>query len=126
MHIVATGTDIEVSGHESVCPQSSEDLARWKRMLFPTAPELAERIMLSMQTTPKYRILNTLYFAFRLADDLLLLTIIVMTLLNNGRLTWPTHKDLSVFAAVGVELFYGVMKYTTKFWILDRLSLYIG
>merc|ERR1719464_2003997 len=47
------------------------------------AMEFAQQVMLTFQTAPKYRILNTLYFAFRTADSVLLLTIVVLTLIHH-------------------------------------------
>ncbi len=81
--------------------------------------------------TTGYRVLNTLYFAFRTADSVLLLTIVVLTVTNcTEHHTWelviPTYRQYMVFGAVGVELFGDVVRYTSKFWFLERLGVYVG
>merc|ERR1712032_118133 len=91
----------------------------------PAPDELAMAILLRFQTAPKYRLLNSMYFVFRLLDNVLLVTVVVLTIMNH-RLTVPTFAQRAVFAAVGLELFYDVMLYTTKYWFLERLSLYVG
>lgn len=92
----------------------------------PSPDDLAQNILLRFQTSPKYRILNAFFLSFRLTDNLMLLAVIVLTVLNNGRITTPSPSQMSVFSAVGVELFYDVLLTTSKFWFLERLSPYIG
>jgi hypothetical protein len=95
------------------------------------AMELAQELMLQFQTCPKYRVLNTLYFAFRTADSVLLVTILVLTLIDHRdshawHLVVPSYKEYMVFGAAGLELFHDIMKLTSKFWFLERLSVYFG
>lgn len=56
----------------------------------------------------------------------MLLTIIVLTVLHHGHITYPDRGQIAVFSAIGVELFYDVLLFTSKFWFLERLSPYVG
>lgn len=91
----------------------------------PSADDLAQNIILRFQTSPKYRLLNALFLSFRLTDNLMLLTVAVLTVLN-GKITLPDKAQIAVFSAIGVELFYDVLLMTSKFWFLERLSPYVG
>jgi len=84
-----------------------------------------QNLLLNLLTTPKYRSLSAMYMAFRLMDNLSFLSIIVLSIIN-GALTQPTEANLALFSAIGLELFYNVILQTTKYWILERLSIYIG
>lgn len=97
----------------------------------PEPSDFAEKIMLHFLTSPKYRILNTLYFFFRTADSILLLTIIVLTMMQYSKrgvfeLVIPSYKQYTVLSAIGLELFSDIMHSTSKFWFLERLSVYVG
>jgi hypothetical protein len=90
-----------------------------------TTQERAQEAILTLLTTPKYRVLNGLYFAFRMMDNTAFLAIIVLSIMHQ---TWAqlTPAQLALFGTIGLELFYDVMHETSKFWFLHRLSLYIG
>jgi len=60
----------------------------------PAADELAQSIILRLQTSPKYRLLNSLFLSFRLTDNVMLLTIIVLTVLHHGHLTYPDRGQI--------------------------------
>jgi len=87
--------------------------------------DLAQNLLLRFQTTPKYRARNTMYFTFRMLDNMIFMAIIVLTILN-GKITCPSAEQISVLSAIGFETFYDIMLYTTRFWILTRLSVFIG
>mmetsp|Transcript_19958 Transcript_19958/g.40593 ORF Transcript_19958/g.40593 Transcript_19958/m.40593 type:complete len:408 (-) Transcript_19958:364-1587(-) len=92
----------------------------------PSNDELAQNIILRFQTSPKYRLLNALFLSFRLTDNLMLLTVAVLTVMHHGHITVPDKSQIAVYSAIGVELFYDVLLLTSKFWFLERLSPYIG
>mmetsp|Transcript_76427 Transcript_76427/g.216084 ORF Transcript_76427/g.216084 Transcript_76427/m.216084 type:complete len:369 (+) Transcript_76427:98-1204(+) len=95
----------------------------------PCADELAQNILLRFQTSPKYRILNALFLSFRLVDNVMLLTVFVLTLMNGGHfrmVVFPSNAQISVYSVIGVELFYDVLLMTSKFWFLERLSPFVG
>ena len=81
--------------------------------------------ILNMMTMPKYRILSSLFFVFRLLDHIGLASILVLSLYK-GQLTQPTAAQIALFSTIGLELFYDVLVYTSKFWFLQRLHPYIG
>jgi len=66
-----------------------------------------------------------IYFVFRLFDNSALVAIIVISLYN-GILSSPTAADLALITAVGIESFYDIMINVNKYWVLHRLSFYIG
>lgn len=82
-------------------------------------------MMLDILTTPKYRMLTTVYSVFRLGDNVVFISLMLCALfgftLNNQIL-----QSTEVFAVVAIELFYDVMEYTTKMWFLNRVAPYIG
>jgi len=84
-----------------------------------------QNIILNLLTTPKYRAMSVMYIIFRLLDNISLLSIIVLSIIHNG-LTTPTLANISLFSAIGLEIFYDVMLQVNKYWILERLSVYIG
>lgn len=84
-----------------------------------------QNVVLNLLTTPKYRAMSAMYIIFRLLDNITLLSIIVLSIINGG-LTTPTPANLALFSAIGLEVFYDVMLQTNKYWILERLSIYIG
>jgi len=84
-----------------------------------------QTLILSLLTTAKFRVMGFLYSGYHLVDNTLFLLIIVMSIVNNG-FRIPEHYDMALFAAIGVEGFYDVMLYTHRYWILQRLSIYIG
>jgi len=76
-------------------------------------------------TTAKFRMMGFLYSGYHLVDNTLFLLIIIMSIINNG-FKMPSHHEIALFAAIGVEGFYDIMLYTHRYWILQRLSIYIG
>jgi len=84
-----------------------------------------QNLLLSLLTTAKFRIMGFLYSGYHLVDNTLFLLIIIMSILNNG-LRLPTDSETALFAAIGLEGFYDVMLFTHRYWILQRLSIYIG
>jgi len=84
-----------------------------------------QNVVLNILTTPKFRALSALYINFRLIDNLVLVLIIVLSIIH-GTVTSPTPRDFALFSAIGLELFYDVMLTTNKYWVLQRLSFYIG
>jgi len=84
-----------------------------------------QNVILNLLTTPKYRAMSAMYIIFRLMDNISLLSIIVLSIIH-GALTTPTAANLALFSAIGLEVFYDVMLQTNKYWILERLSIYIG
>merc|ERR550532_2076361 len=38
----------------------------------------------------------------------------------------PSQRQVAVYSAIGVELFYDVLLITSKFWFLERLCPYVG
>lgn len=92
----------------------------------PSADELAQNILLRLQASLKYRLLDSLFLSFRLTDNLMLLTMIVLTVLKHGKFTYPDRNQIAVYSAIGVELFYDVLLMTSKFWFLERRSPYVG
>jgi len=46
--------------------------------------------------------------------------------LLHGTITAPQPRDVALFSTFGLELFYDVMLTTNKYWILQRLSFFIG
>lgn len=84
-----------------------------------------QNMILSILTTPKYRAMSSMYLIFRLLDNLTFLLIIVLSLMKL-EFKFPTLAELALFSAIGIEIFYDIMLYTHKYWILNRLSVYIG
>lgn len=84
-----------------------------------------QNILLNLLTTPKFRAMSAMYIIFRLMDNVFFLGIIVLTI-SNGRFTTLSKADYSVISAIGLEVFYDIMLQTNKYWILERLSIYIG
>jgi len=84
-----------------------------------------QNLLLNLLTTPKFRALSAMYIIFRLLDNLSFLIIIVLSI-ENRQWTLPTPRDFALFSAIGLEIFYDVMLQVNKYWILERLSLYIG
>jgi hypothetical protein len=99
----------------------------------PHMEDLVTNIILHMLTSPKYRLLNSMYVAFSLLDNAFLLTIIVLNILGfaqgeysvTGALSRETAYKVPVAVMIILELFYDLMHNTTKFWIFQRLSIYI-
>lgn len=87
--------------------------------------EEQQDLILSLLTTAKFRIMGFLYSGYHLLDNTLFLLIIILSALNNG-FTLPTHHEMALFGAIGLEGFYDVMLYTHRYWVLQRLSIYIG
>lgn len=81
--------------------------------------------LLTLLTVPKYRILSSLYFVFRLLDNTALLAVVVLSIIN-GSFTQPTAASLLLFGVVGVELFYDVLLQVSQLWIMRRLNLWFG
>jgi len=69
--------------------------------------------------------LSAMYLIFRLLDNIIFLAIIVLSIWNS-KLTNPTPEQLSLFSAIGLEIFYDIMLQTNKYWFLHRLSIYIA
>jgi hypothetical protein len=84
-----------------------------------------QNVLLNLLTTPKYRAMSVIYIIFRLLDNIFFLSIIVLSIIYGG-LTTPTAANLALFSTIGLEVFYDVMMQTNKYWILERLSIYIG
>jgi len=86
---------------------------------------------LELLTTPKYRALYTPYTLFRLADNTGFIGVIALCILNafegNGQgFRDFNDKELALFSAIGLNIFYNTMLQTHKFWGLQRYSFYLG
>lgn len=95
---------------------------------------------MNLLTTPKYRSMGFMYVVFQLFDNLNLVLIVVLTVVDleepvQGTLTasasyiklsYPSTAEYVLLGALGLELFYDVMLFTHRFWILQRLSIYVG
>jgi len=84
-----------------------------------------QTLILNLLTTARFRLMGFLYSGYHLADNTLFILIIVMSIVNNG-LEIPSEQNMMLFAAIGVEAFYDILLYTHQYWILQRLSIYIG
>ena len=70
---------------------------------------------------PKYRILSSFYLLFRVADNVMLLALVVALLMNvpTDRFSEVLAKHVPVFSILAVEGFYSIMEYTVRIWILN-------
>ena len=95
---------------------------------YDEAMEQLTALFLTMLTTEKYRKLSSFYFIFRLTDNTMLLALVVGMLMGDGdnSLKGVFNRNIAVFGVLAVEFFYGVMEYTVRIWLLNRLALYIG
>jgi hypothetical protein len=76
-------------------------------------------------TIPKYRLIEAIYTIYKLADYLLFIYLVVTGI--NHFITNNFHfKYYIIFSVIIIELFYDIMGYTTRIWILNRLSVAIG
>jgi len=85
-----------------------------------------QNLILNLLTTPKFRAMSFMYIFFRLLDNISLLAIIVLSIIKGKLITDPSPATLALLSTLGLELFYDVMLQTSKYWILERLSIYIG
>jgi len=92
-----------------------------------------EQLLLDLLTTSKYRVMQLLYLIFRITDNVMFLSLIISGvyryILGHGIDQTQQEQEKAVvlvFSVVGVEVFYDVMSWTTKIWIVNRLGFYIG
>jgi len=81
--------------------------------------------LLDLLTVRKYRLLQALYLFFRITDNVMFVVLILSSIFNFV-LSPQDWNFVTVFAVVGVELFYDILSFTTKIWIINRLGVYIG
>jgi len=84
-----------------------------------------QECMLDLLTTRKYRLLQILYIIFRLTDNIMFIALIISTVLHTDISELETSIIL-IFIVIGIELFYDLLNYTTKIWILCRLNIYLA
>ena len=92
-------------------------------------------VFLHLLTTAKYRILNAFYLLFQMTDRIALVSLFLNLFMAEVNLEqdYP-HKELQNtvlqykwgFLVLAYELFYDVMEYNVKIWILNRISIYVG
>ncbi len=113
--------------HELLCLLHDNRIFAFKRQASDDASSSSneQNVLLNLLTTPKYRAMSVMYIIFRLLDNINLLLIIVLSIMNVG-FTIPTPAQAALLSTIGLEVFYDVMLYTHKYWILQRLSIYIG
>lgn len=91
---------------------------------FKITKEEIQNCLLELVTTTKYRVLQLLYVIFRLTDNVLLLCLLIASI-TKQILTDVDKSNIAIFVVIGIELFYNVINFTTKIWILNRMSLLI-
>jgi hypothetical protein len=88
-----------------------------------------QNVILDLLTTAKYRAMSAMYLIFRLLDNSSLLLIFILSIIDIDDLQKsfiPASDDIALLSTIGLEVFYDVMLYTHKYWILQRLSIHIG
>merc|ERR1712228_139283 len=73
---------------------------------FAQAVDYMTSLILGIFTTRKYRLLTSFYLLWRVLDYAMLTVI--------------------VFSVISVEIFYDVLQFMVKIWILNRVSIFIG
>jgi len=84
-----------------------------------------QNLLLNIVTTAKFRAMGFLYSGYQLLDNCLFLLIILLSIRNNNFGIPREDEELALFVVLGLEAFYDVMLYTHRYWILQRLSIYI-
>eukprot|EP01084_Bolivina_argentea_P255239 429237_1 len=86
------------------------------------------KVMISILTTRKYRLLQSFYTLSRVLDYVMLASLILLLLLDNDydNFSHIIEKYWLIFMVIGLEIFYDVLEFIVKIWILNRLSIYIG
>jgi len=123
-----------VRDHKLLCLMHDNRIFAFKRdddnenqaLLDSSSSSITEQnVILNLLTTAKYRAMSAMYIIFRLLDNISFISLIVLTILNKA-LTLPSAANISLLTTIGLEVFYDVMLQTNKYWILERLSFYIG
>jgi len=85
-------------------------------------------LFLILLTTQKYRVLSAFYLIFRLADNTMLLALVIAMFLDmpTDNFVDILKENYIIFSVLAVESFYNVMQFTVRIWILNRISIYIG
>ena len=87
-------------------------------------------VFLHLLTTAKYRILNAFYLLFQMTDRIALVALFLNLFMGEAykdRKLIDTIMDYPlVFLVLAYELFYDLMEFNVKIWILNRISIYVG
>ena len=75
----------------------------------PETNGVARDIILNVLTTPKYRILSSMFIVFRLMDNAVLFTFILMLFTRTGDPFKLTEADKFLAGLISMELFYDLM-----------------
>lgn len=118
---------MDVPKDELLCLLHDNRIFAFKRQASETTSSSSDEqnVMLNLLTTPKYRIMSSMYIIFRLLDNTGLVLLIILSIMK-WQLTIPSSAQMVLVSALGLEVVYDVMLFTHKFWILQRLSLFIG
>jgi hypothetical protein len=91
---------------------------------------LMRELILHMVTSPKYRLLNSMYIVFSSIDHFIFISIVVTTIVGFASveaddISSATFYSIPLTGFIMLEIFFGILLNTTHFWILRRVSVYI-
>lgn len=92
----------------------------------PVSAVEEQTLLLTILTTAKFRAMGFLYCSYHLVDNVMFIIIIVMSLKNSEFGIPENHLVSALFGMFGLETFCDIMLYTHRYWILQRLSVYIA
>ena len=80
-----------------------------------------------MLTTPKYRLLQSLYLGFVILDDTIFVFLIIALFLDiqPETLYEALIGKWAVFLVIAFEIFYDVLQLVVQMWLVSRVSVYI-
>lgn len=96
---------------------------------YARAVEHMTKLILGMFTTRKYRVLTSLYLLWRILDYAMLVALVATLFFNDDKATdfaSVMSDNQWIFAVVALEVFYDVLEFIVKIWIVNRLSIYIA
>lgn len=113
-------------------PNSPSDVEETGQPVDNHVETLMREIILHMVTSPKYRLLNSMYVIFSLLDSTIFTAIVVTTIIffatvntEGNMITTETAFNIPITICIMLEIFYGILLNATHFWILRRVSIYI-
>eukprot|EP01084_Bolivina_argentea_P278247 475268_1 len=85
-------------------------------------------LILAMLTTRKYRLLTSFYLLWRVLDYGMLVALVAALFFTGDTKKFDSiiWNNIFIFLVVGLEIFYDVLEFIVKIWLLNRVSIYIG
>ncbi len=117
---VLSGTDGTTNGTWKEMDQGKE--------VYDTAVSTpAKDLIQNILTSPGFRLLTFMYLFFQLVDDSTFIAIVVSTIYHGATSSGsPSGDTYSLYFVIGLEIFYDILLAVNKYWILQRVSVFIA